>query len=77
MFLDFSQEGRGHFMGVMAPKVIPLKIVKILIKTGIFHLMFRKFLKVCRLTLKDALDEISDNLEFKSVCSYIFGDMGM
>ena len=64
-------------MGVMVPKFLPIKLVKILLKTGIFHLIFRKFLKVCGMTVKDTLDEISDNEEFKSVVSYIFGDMGM
>ena len=63
-------------MGVMVPKFLPIKLVKILLKTGIFHLIFRKFLKVCGMTVKDTLDEISDNEEFKSVVSYIFGDMG-
>ena len=63
-------------MGVMIPKFLPIKVVKILLKTGIFHLMFQKFMKVARMSLKEALDEISDNEEFKSVMSYIFGDMG-
>ena len=63
-------------MGVMVPKMMPIKLVKILLKTGLFHLIFRKFMKVCGLSVKDSLDEISDNEEFKSVISYIFGDMG-
>ena len=63
-------------MGVMVPKMMPIKLVKILLKTGLFHLIFRKFMKVCGLSVKDSLDEISDNEEFKRVISYIFGDMG-
>ena len=63
-------------MGLMIPKLLPLKLAKILIKTGIFNLLCRRYLKMCGTSVKEALDEISDNKEFKGVLCYIFGDLG-
>ena len=70
------QDARESFTGVVIPKVLPLMVVKILIKTGLFHLIFRKFTKYSRMSVKDAFDQISDNEEFKTFLSYSFGDLG-
>ena len=63
-------------MGAVIPKFFSLKLVKLLLKTRIFHLIFRKFLKFREMSLKVFLDGISDNQVFKSVVSYGFGDIG-
>lgn len=63
-------------MGIMIPKMMPLWLAELAIKTGVYQLLMRKFMKLLKLTLKDALDEMTDNEEFKAVVSYIFGDIG-
>ena len=72
----FFQESDSLSMGAIIPKVLSIKLVKILLKTGIFHLMFRKFLKIRGTSVIEFLDGISDNKEFKHVLSYAFGDIG-
>lgn len=67
---------RGTFMGVIIPKFIPKPVAKFAIKTGLYQLFMRKFMRLMRLTARQALDEITDNEEFKAVVLYIFGDMG-
>ena len=75
--MTIFQEGPSLLMGVVVPKIIPLKIVKILMKTHLFDLLFRNYLKWCGMTLREALDKMSDNEEFKNVLSYAFGDIGL
>jgi len=56
-------------------KVIPKWIVRLLIATGLIHLMTGYF-KLSRRTLKEVLDEITDNANLKAVLSYSWGDYG-
>ena len=51
-------------------------LIKLLIKTGLFYLIFRKFTKYTRLSLQEFLDKYSDNETFKLYISYAFGDIG-
>ena len=60
----------------MIPKLYSSALVKVLIKTGLFNLLFSKYCRMIHTSVKDALDELSDNEEFKAVLCYIFGDMG-
>ena len=76
IFFRLFQEGPALLMGVVIPKIIPLKIVKILMKTGLFSLLFRKYLKRCGMSVKETFDKLSDNNTFKNVLSYAFGDIG-
>ena len=62
--------------GFLFPKTISLTVAKKLINTKLFHIMFRKYMKLCDMSLKYALDEISDDEEFKNVLAYAFGDFG-
>ncbi|KAL4223041.1 hypothetical protein ACF0H5_016518 [Mactra antiquata] len=71
------EEGKGAFWGVLIPKILPLWLSKIAIKTGIYHLVMRKFIKMSTKTFRSFLDDITDNEEFKAVIGYIFGDMGV
>lgn len=70
------EECRGAFMGVMIPKMVPIWLAKLMIKTGVYHLLMHKFMRLNRLTVKNVLDEVTDNMEFKAAMMYIFGDMG-
>jgi len=63
-------------MGVILPKVFSRTLAKIAIKTGLYQLFMRKYMRLMRQSARQALDEITDNEEFKSVVLYIFGDMG-
>ena len=63
-------------MGAIIPKLLSLDLVKLLIKTGLFKLIFRKFTKYTRLSVKAFLDEISDNDTFKLFMTYAFGGLG-
>ena len=51
-------------------------LIKLLIKTGLFYLIFRKFTKYTRLSLQEFLDQYTDNETFKLYISYAFGDIG-
>jgi len=61
---------------MIIPKVLPKRLMQFVINTGLYSLIMRKYTKLYRLTAQEALDSLSDNEEFKSVLSYIFGDMG-
>ena len=71
------QEGERQFTrGFLLPKIIPSTLIKVLTKTKIYHVIFRRFLKLCNMSLSRFLDSISDDKHFKSVVSYVFGDLG-
>lgn len=70
------QEADDAYLGVMIPKMIPRWLAKIAIKSGLYDLVMRKQLKLCRVSVKEVLDGLTDNSEFKAVVAYIFGDLG-
>ncbi|KAK3603232.1 hypothetical protein CHS0354_007562 [Potamilus streckersoni] len=75
-FMQIMQDNKGAFTGVMAAKVMPKLLVRILAKTGIYGLMFSKYWKYHKKSVKQTLDDLTDNKEFKTVMSYLFGDAG-
>ncbi|XP_052802651.1 all-trans-retinol 13,14-reductase-like [Mya arenaria] len=76
-FMKLLDDCRGTFLGVMVPKFLPRWLAMLSIKTGIYQLVMRKFMRLTKLTVKQALDDLSDDQEFKACMSYIFGDMGV
>ena len=56
-------------------KVMPRKLCDFLINSGIIKLL-TSFFYYADLSLKDAMDEITDNEDLKAVLSYNFGDYG-
>ena len=60
---------------MMLVKVLPKWIVRILIATGLINVITSYF-KLARRTLKQALDDITDDADLKAVLSYCFGDYG-
>ncbi|XP_071803253.1 all-trans-retinol 13,14-reductase-like [Asterias amurensis] len=58
-----------------AMKVMPRKLCDFLINSGIIKLL-TSFFYYADLSLKDAMDEITDNEDLKAVLSYNFGDYG-
>ena len=62
-------------MGMMIVKVIPKWIVRLLIATRLIHLLTSYF-KLSRRTLKEVLDEVTEDANLKAVLSYSWGDYG-
>ena len=58
------------------PKFYSMFLVKLLINTGLFKLLFSTYCKLIHTSVREALDKLTDNEEFKAVVCYIFGDMG-
>ncbi|XP_064648110.1 all-trans-retinol 13,14-reductase-like [Lineus longissimus] len=56
-------------------KMLPMWIAKIVVKTGIYSL-FSKCFHYQNITLKEAVDKITDNEDLKAVFSYNWGDYG-
>ncbi len=56
-------------------KILPLFVARFLIATGLINLM-TSYYKYAHKSLADTLDELTDNMELKSVLSYCFGDYG-
>ncbi|XP_052073278.1 all-trans-retinol 13,14-reductase-like isoform X1 [Mytilus californianus] len=76
-FMQFLKESRNSFTGYFAMKVLPKRVVKLLIATGIYKLMFRSYAKFHGKSLKSLLDELTENEELKAVLSYCWGDYGV
>ncbi|XP_063448838.1 all-trans-retinol 13,14-reductase-like isoform X2 [Mytilus trossulus] len=75
-FMEFLIESRNSFTGYFAMKVLPKRVVKLLIATGIYKFMFRSYAKFHGKSLKSLLDDLTDNEELKAVLSYCWGDYG-
>ncbi|XP_076106917.1 all-trans-retinol 13,14-reductase-like isoform X2 [Mytilus galloprovincialis] len=75
-FMEFLIESRSSFTGYFAMKVLPKRVVKLLIATGIYKFMFRSYAKYHGTSLKTLLDDLTDNEELKAVLSYCWGDYG-
>ncbi|CAG2206158.1 RETSAT [Mytilus edulis] len=69
-FMEFLIESRSSFTGYFAMKVLPKRVVKLLIATGIYKFMFRSYAKYHGTSLKTLLDDLTDNEELKAVLSY-------
>ena len=62
-------------MGAILFKTVPKWILAIIIKLGLVGYV-TKYFKYSSKTLKQTLDEITDNKQLKAVLSYSFGDYG-
>ena len=71
------QDTHQHYVRLLMLKMLPLPLVKLLVKTRIFQMIFGRFMAVINRTIKDALDDLTDNEELKNVLTY-FGylDLG-
>ncbi|CAC5387414.1 RETSAT [Mytilus coruscus] len=75
-FMQFLKESKNSFTGYFAMKVLPKRVVKLLIATGIYKFMFKSYAKFHGKSLKSLLDELTENEELKAVLSYCWGDYG-
>jgi len=62
-------------MGMMMVKGLPKWIVRILSATGVLHLM-TKYFKYSKRTVKEVLDELTQDDDLKAVLAYSWGDYG-
>lgn len=74
--IDFSlQEVRANVLGFVAMKTLPKWLVSLMIKFGLVG-FFTKYFQYSKKSLKETLDELTDNEQLKAVLSYSFGDYG-
>ena len=69
------QEVRNNMLGFIILKTQSRWFCKILVKTGLIHLI-TKFFRYSSRTLQETIDELTDNKDLKAVFSYSFGDYG-
>jgi all-trans-retinol 13,14-reductase len=74
-FLALLRDVRVNMKGLVLVKALPKWIVRILSATGALGLMTTYF-KHARRTVKEVLDEITDDEDLKAVLSYSWGDYG-
>ncbi|XP_035689153.1 all-trans-retinol 13,14-reductase-like [Branchiostoma floridae] len=76
MFLKKTKEvaDGADILGVL--KILPLWLCKVLVKTGIVHVLNSFFRYMSRST-KEVLDELTDNAGLKTVFAHNFGDHGV
>ena len=64
-----------NVLGVVLFKMLPKWLVSIVIKLGLVNFL-TKYFKYSSKTVKQVLDELTDNKQLKAVLSYSFGDYG-
>ena len=74
-FRYLFQTANNSFNGIIILKVLPRKLVAVLLKTGLYKVIFSCF-KYTSVTLQETLDGLTDNKDLKTVLSYICGDYG-
>ncbi|KAJ8312461.1 hypothetical protein KUTeg_009834 [Tegillarca granosa] len=76
-FMDLLLKSKSAFTGFFALKMFPKWLARLLTQTGIYNLMFKAYLKYFKISLKEVVDDLTDNEELKAVFCYIFGDYGV
>lgn len=71
----FFQDASKSFFGLVALKMMPMRLALLLLKTGLARLFF-SFSKYTSVTLQETLDSLTANKELHLVLSYIGGDYG-
>ena len=66
---------RKNTLGLAMVKILPLFVARFLIATGLINFM-TGFYKYAHRRMNDVLDELTDNVELKSVLGFSFGDYG-
>ena len=57
-------------------KVLPLWLMRLMVKLNLHKLVFGEYLKLSSVSLKEVLDDITTDKKLKAVLSYCFGDYG-
>ncbi|XP_013411802.1 putative all-trans-retinol 13,14-reductase [Lingula anatina] len=75
-FMDMLKQTRLNFQGYMQSKGMATWLAKFLVKTGLLKFT-TKYFNYSQKTLRDALNELTDNQDLKAVLGYCFGDYGV
>ncbi|KAK3084149.1 hypothetical protein FSP39_009012 [Pinctada imbricata] len=76
-FMKMLKDAEGFALGYVALKMAPKWLAKLLVITGLYKLIFKPYAKYSTLTLRKALDDMTDDDELKAVMCYIWGDYGV
>ncbi|XP_061166584.1 all-trans-retinol 13,14-reductase-like [Saccostrea echinata] len=76
-FYKLLRESRNFFEGYFVLKLVPKWVAWLLVSTGLMNLIFKSYVRFGKITLKQVLDDLTDDEELKGTLSYIFGDYGV
>ncbi|BFZ18242.1 hypothetical protein BsWGS_21281 [Bradybaena similaris] len=77
-YRDLVKDASGAFLGIVLLKALPKVVVKLMLKTGLYHLLLKCYRKgYTSKTLQEVLDGLTDNKELKLVLCYACGDYGI
>ncbi|XP_078690804.1 all-trans-retinol 13,14-reductase-like [Branchiostoma floridae x Branchiostoma belcheri] len=74
-FLLLLKKVRKSMLGYVGLRSLPQWLARLLVKTGLVNYMTNYF-KYASKSVKQTLDELTDNQDLKAVLSYSFGDYG-
>ncbi|ELT89885.1 hypothetical protein CAPTEDRAFT_174975 [Capitella teleta] len=74
-YMAMLKECRKSTLGLVLAKVMNKWVVRFLVNTGLIHWM-TKYFKIARRSLKEVVEEVTDNKDLQCVFSYSFGDYG-
>lgn len=74
-YLDKLKEARRNVLGLVAFKLMPWWLTRVLIKTGLVH-FYTKYFVIAGKSTQQVLDSITDNQDLKAVLAYSYGDYG-
>uniref|UniRef100_A0A0B7AWV0 Amine oxidase domain-containing protein n=1 Tax=Arion vulgaris TaxID=1028688 RepID=A0A0B7AWV0_9EUPU len=77
-YKNLVKDAADSFYGIVALKVWSRLLVRVLLTTGVYHILFKCYRKrYTSKTLQEVLDQLTDNKELKLVLSYTCGDYGV
>lgn len=74
-FVTFEQRNKAQSSRAVIVKILPKWLSRILVSTGIIHLITRKFAEAKR-SVDEVVSGLTDNKDLRAVLSYCFGDYG-
>merc|ERR1719376_1489268 len=75
-FFALMQKAKAAGAAYMIVKVLPLWLMRVMVKLNLHKLVFGEYLKLSSVSLKEVLDDITTDKKLKAVLSYCFGDYG-
>jgi len=76
-FFILVHKARKSYHRALLLKSLPLKLAKLLTKTGLHRLIDGGFHKWSSITVQEGLDKLTDNKDLQAVLSYNWGDYGV
>ncbi|CAL1538385.1 unnamed protein product [Lymnaea stagnalis] len=77
-YMELIKDASNSFFGIVMLKVLPRILVRFLVVTGLYRIVFKCYRKrYTERTLQSVLDSLTKNKELQIVLSYICGDYGV